>query len=116
MAETQSEAELTAPIPMKWIGPIRIGGNVLSGEQEVPLATYETTLWPSVRRGAHVSQLVDDGIICTLVDERMTRSVLFEADSAASAYAAAREIERDTERLQEVVAGTSRFAKLIQVR
>lgn len=116
MARTAGETSLHAPIPMKWIGPIRVGGNVWSGDQEVPLATYETTLWPSVNRGAHVSQLVDTGITCTLLDERMTRSVLFEAATAAEAYAAAREIERDLEQLQRVVAATSRFAKLIHVR
>lgn len=107
--------ELFAPVPMQWLGPIRIGGNVFQGEQEVPLATYETTLWPSVRRGAHVSTLVDDGIQCTLIDERMTRSVLFECGSAQVAYRAAQEITASLDALQETVAVTSRFAKLIRI-
>lgn len=106
---------LYAPIPMRWLGPLRIGGNVFTGEQEVPLATYETTLWPSVRRGAHVSMLVDDGIQCSLIDERMTRSVLFECGSASVAHAASVKIVNDRERLQERVAKTSRFAKLIEI-
>ncbi|WP_166983394.1 hydroxymethylglutaryl-CoA reductase [Paramicrobacterium fandaimingii] len=104
-----------APVPMRWLGPVRVSGNVMTGEQEVPLATYETTLWPSVRRGAHVSTMVDGGIQATLIDERMARSVIFEADDAAAALAAARRIEADVAALQAVVSETSRFATLIDV-
>lgn len=107
--------EHVAPIPLRWLGPIRVGGNVFTGEQEVPLATYETTLWPSVRRGAHVSTLVEGGIQCTLVDERMSRSVLFETGTAAQAFAAAQAIEANLDRLQLVVSETSRFAKLVRI-
>lgn len=116
MPKQTSEGDLFAPVPMRWIDPIRITGNVFTGEQEVPLATYETTLWPSVRRGAHVSQLVEGGITCTLLDERMTRSVIFETNSAVEAYAAANEILSDIQQLQSVVSESSRFAKLIDVR
>ena len=44
-------------IPMRWVGPLRLSGDVV-GEQQVPLATYETPLWPSVGRGARISRLV----------------------------------------------------------
>ncbi|WP_167131516.1 hydroxymethylglutaryl-CoA reductase [Paramicrobacterium chengjingii] len=104
-----------APVPMRWLGPVRVSGNVMNGEQEIPLATYETTLWPSVRRGAHVSTMVDGGIQTTLIDERMARSVIFEADDAAAALAAARRIEADIPALQAAVSETSRFATLIDV-
>jgi len=114
MASTP-ETELFAPVPMRWLGPVRVGGNVFQGEQEVPLATYETTMWPSVGRGAHVSTLVDDGIICTLLDERMTRSVLFETGHAGEAHRVAQALMRSTERLQGVVQETSRFAELINI-
>lgn len=104
-----------APVPMRWLGPVRLSGNVMTGEQEIPLATYETTLWPSVRRGAHVSTMIDGGIQTTLIDERMARSVIFEADDAATALAAARRIEADLPALQAVVSETSRYARLIDV-
>lgn len=109
------EEGLFAAVPLKWLGPLRISGNVMEGEQEVPLATYETTLWPSVRRGARMSTLVDGGIRATLIDERMTRSVLFEADDALAALEAVRRIEADLPVLQGVVSETSRFARLIDV-
>lgn len=110
---TAQPSELYTPIPMRWIGPIRISGETVQDEQEVPLATFETTLWPSVGRGAHVSMLVAEGIRCTVIDERMTRSVLFEANNATDAYQAVQQIESDLTTLQDVVSQTSRFAKLI---
>ncbi len=104
-----------AHIPMQWLGPLRISGNAAEGEVKVPLATYETTLFPSVKRGATVSRLVDGGIRATLVNERMTRSILFSADSAADAFAASQRICSDLPRLQDVVRTTSRYATLIDV-
>lgn len=110
-----NNAPAFAQIPMKWLGPLRVSGNVAEGEMQVPLATYETTLFPSVKRGATVSRLVEGGIRTTLVGERMTRSVAFAADSAADAYAAAQRICADLPQLQTVVSTTSRFATLIDV-
>lgn len=108
--------EITAaPVPMTWVGPISVSGNVMTGLQEVPLATYETPLWPSVGRGAKISTLTEKGIVATLVDERMARSVLFEADDAATALSAMQVLNAQRDRLQEVVATASRFAKLIDI-
>lgn len=104
-----------APIPMRWIGPLRITDGSTTYEQSVPLATYETTLWPSVKRGAHVSTLVDGGITSTVIDARMTRSVLFEAPGAGVAHRVAAELTDRMADLQSVVRGTSRFAQLIEV-
>ncbi|NQX10302.1 hydroxymethylglutaryl-CoA reductase [Microbacteriaceae bacterium VKM Ac-2855] len=104
-----------APVPMRWVGPVRLSGNVMTGEQEIPLATFESPLWPSVRRGARISTLVPGGIRATLVDERMSRSVLFEVDNAGDALLALREIEASLPDLQDVVRQTSKFAQLIEV-
>lgn len=99
---------------MKWVGPIRLSGDV-TGEVSVPLATYETPLWPSVQRGARISSMVEGGIRAVVVDERMSRSVLLEADDAATALAAWRQIDGDRETLQTVIATSSRFARLIDL-
>lgn len=61
-----------AAVPLAWIGPVRITGNTVTGELDVPLATFETPLWPSVRRGAQVSMLTEHGIVATVLDDRMT--------------------------------------------
>ena len=104
-----------APIPMKWVGPISLSGNVMTGLQEVPLATYETPLWPSVGRGAKISTLTERGIVATLIDERMARSVLFEADDAATALAAVHYLDAHRDELQQVISGASRFATLLDL-
>ena len=102
------------PIPTRWVGPLRLTGDV-ECEQEVPLATYETPLWPSVGRGARLSRLVPDGIRITVLDERMTRSSLFVAEGAAEAARAARSIVGRTEELADAVAAQSRHARLIDL-
>lgn len=104
-----------APIPMRTVGPIKITGPVLDEKISVPLATYETPLWHSVGRGARVSALVEEGIKTTVIDERMTRSILLEADDATAAMLAVQDIKSRSDDLQEVVATTSRFAKLIDM-
>jgi len=98
---------------MRFVGPLKLSGSVIEGDFEVPLATFETPLWPSVNRGARVSMNCNGGIKCTVVDERMTRSVLFEAPDATAAFQALEKIKTNFPALGKVVEGTSRFAKLI---
>ncbi|MCT9820237.1 hydroxymethylglutaryl-CoA reductase [Microbacterium sp. W1N] len=107
-------AGTVTPIPTRWVGPLHLTGDVV-GAQEVPLATYESPLWPSVGRGARVSRLVPDGIRVTVVDERMTRSSLFVAQTAAEAVAAGRDLEARIDELGEAVTARSRHARLIEV-
>jgi hydroxymethylglutaryl-CoA reductase (NADPH) len=104
------------PIPTRWVGPIRVSGNAVEGEHQVPLATYESPLWPSVGRGARVSRLVEGGIQVTVVDDRMARSILLVAPDAAAAVAAAHATLDRLADLQALVAAQSRFAKLIEVK
>lgn len=111
-----TEAHAIAGVPMKWVGPVRISGNVAETETHVPLATYESPLWPSVGRGAKVSMLTEQGIVATLVDERMTRSVLVEATDAPTAHAAAQMLDTRIDELRDIVRGCSRFARLIGIR
>ena len=104
-----------ANIPMKNIGPIKISGNVLHGEYKIPLATFESPLWPSVDRGARLSTYTDSGISITVVDDRMTRSVLFEAPDALTAVEIINEINKDHNPLTEAASRTSNHVKLKDV-
>lgn len=104
-----------APIPMRWVGPIKISGQVLDEKVSVPLATYETPLWPSVGRGARVSTLCEAGINVSVIDERMTRSILLEAQDAFAAAQAINSLKSRMDDLNQVVARSSRFAKLIEL-
>ncbi|MFF2654155.1 hydroxymethylglutaryl-CoA reductase [Streptomyces sp. NPDC058045] len=101
---------------MRWVGPLRVSGNAATTETEVPLATYESPLWPSVGRGAKISRQTEQGIVATIVDERMTRSVLVEAEDAATAHAAARQLDDGFEEFDKIVQTCSRFARLIGIR
>ena len=96
---------------MKWVGPIKIVGE-LNADVSVPMATFETPLWPSTDRGAKISRLTK-GISVTLLGEKMTRSVVLEAPSAAYAKRVVRALrEAQAEALEQVVSNTSRFARL----
>lgn len=101
-------------IPTRWIGPIFIRGSELSEEIKVPLATYETTLWPSTNRGAKISCLVG-GIEVTIVDEKMTRSIVFQAESASRALKISRDIQDNFQELIELVKKTSRFCRILNI-
>ncbi|WP_438954946.1 hydroxymethylglutaryl-CoA reductase [Cognatiyoonia sp.] len=102
------------PLPTEWIGPISITGNVMEEQVSVPMATYETPLWPSTGRGARVSRQAG-GVRCTLVDERMTRSVVVRAKDGGAAFSAWQSISSRSDEIQAVIATTSRFAKLVDM-
>ena len=104
----------TTPIPLQWVGPLSLQSDTGPEEIEVPLATYETTLWPSAARGARVSCRAG-GISCAVLSDQMTRSILLEAPDAATGHRIARALQESRASLQEVVATTSRFAKLIHL-
>ena len=101
-----------AAVPMRRVGPIRLAGPETEGEVTVPLATFETPLWPSVARGARVTAAAG-GIRAVVVDERMARSILLEAPDAPAAAAAAADLRARRDEIAAVVAGTGRFARLV---
>ncbi|MCS6771039.1 MAG: hydroxymethylglutaryl-CoA reductase [Kiritimatiellae bacterium] len=100
-----------AAVPLKWVGPIRIKGSEVEGDTEVPLATYESPLWPSVDRGARVTREIG-GITVVVLDQCMTRSVVVEAADAASAAGIAEAIRSRMSEMEAAAAATSRFARL----
>lgn len=109
------EIESIAAIPMQVVGPVRIiSAEVNDEEVPLPLATFETPLWPSTNRGARVCTKAG-GIRATVVDERMTRSILVEADSAADVHQVYLDIQNQKSTLQEIISASSRFAKLIDM-
>src|SRR5690625_7397658 len=77
----------TTGVPTRWVGPLRMSGAAFNGVEEVdvPLATYETPLWPSVARGAKIARLLTSGMTPTAHYERMTRSALHTPTAAGAA-------------------------------
>lgn len=106
--------ELTAAIPMRLIGPVKIIGPEVDDELLVPLATYETPLWPSTHRGAKAC-FQAGGIRAMVIDERMTRSVVLEADNIIDANEALINILQHKEVMQTIIAETSRYARLLDI-
>lgn len=98
-------------IPMNHIGPLKLKGPEISAEVMVPLATFESPLWPSTNRGAKVSRLIG-GVDVVILKDAMTRSIALEAHSALKAHEIQEEILREIDILKELVASTSRFARL----
>ncbi|MQY41272.1 hydroxymethylglutaryl-CoA reductase [Epibacterium sp. SM1969] len=110
----RAKSTFITPVPSQWVGPILFKGDVVEGEVMAPLATYESPLWPSTARGAGVSRH-SGGIEITLIDERMSRSVVVKARNAAAAHRAWQRIEAQFDTVAEVVASTSRFARLLKL-
>lgn len=109
---TKTESNSTACIPMRTVGPIQIVGENINNELiGVPLATFETPLWPSVGRGAKLSRQCG-GINVTVVDSCMTRSILLEATSATDAARIASELNTRAVELATVTQQSSNFATL----
>lgn len=101
----------TIPIPLRSVGPVQLRGPALEGAFQLPLATLESPLWPSVARGAKITRLAG-GLSVVIIGECMTRSIAVEADSAAAAAKAAAALKERREDIADVIAGTSRFARL----
>lgn len=100
--------ECTTPVPTRWVGPFTIHSTTGTYSVDVPLATYETPLWPSVKRGARVANAAG-GITVTIIKECMSRSILIEASTAKRAAEVQKELECRKEELFSIAKGTSRF-------
>lgn len=103
-----------ATIPMQFIGPVKITGPIVDDEILVPIATFESPLWPSTDRGARVS-MRSGGIQAIIVDERMSRSVLVEAPDANCAARAMSKLLSSKEELGRVAQATSRYAEFLDI-
>ncbi len=104
----------TAPVPVRWVGPLRLEGPEVADRLTVPLATYEKPLWPSVRRGARATDAAG-GIRAVVVDERMTRSVLVQAPDASGALDAARFVQQHRPQIETLLSRHSRYARLLDI-
>ena len=98
------------PIPTRVVGPVKMASDVFSGQVRVPLATFEAPLWHSVNRGAKLSRSLG-GIKLTLIDDKMTRSILLQATDAAYALKVKRELSEHYEKFGELIAKGSSFTK-----
>jgi hydroxymethylglutaryl-CoA reductase (NADPH) len=106
--------EQIATIPMRVIGPIKIAGPDIVADVLVPLATFETPLWPSTHRGAKAT-FQAGGIRALVLDNRMTRSILLEANDIVEAEEALINLQQHKDAMQTIIAETSRYARLLDL-
>lgn len=100
-----------ATVPLEFVGPIKIIGEEVCDEIKVPMATFESPLWPSTNRGARAT-LLAGGIKATVIDESMSRSITLEAIDAAHAADVTLALKSRRVEIDNIVSKTSRFAKL----
>lgn len=101
-------------LPTKFVGPLAIRGETTPYEVKVPLATYESPLWPSVARGARAANKAG-GISVTITQDHMARSILFEAPTASRSAQIISFIERERKTLFAVAEATSRFLRCVDL-
>lgn len=106
-----SQIEQIAGVPMKTIGPLKLIGPEVNAEVMVPLATFESPLWPSTNRGARASFLAG-GIHAVVLQDCMVRSVLVEAPTAHYALQVLQDLQQQRSALNTIITQTSRFATL----
>ena len=103
------------PIPTKWVGPVLINSEWTDKEQiQIPLATFEIPLWPSVNRGARVLTQ-SGGLNVTMTSEQMTRSIAFNLNSAVEAHEVATSLSSQFEELDAEIRKKSRFTRLKKI-
>ena len=99
-------------IPVKTVGPIKINGDIVNDEVSLPLATFETPLWPSTQRGAKVTKAAG-GITATVLQDVMTRSIAVETQTCLQAKQITQALEEYESSLHDVVSQTSSYAQLV---
>lgn len=107
-------APVNTVIPTKIVGPISL---IYCGNREsvnVPMATLETPLWNSTKRGALVSQ-ESGGIHTVIASDSMTRSIVFDAGNAESAQKCAEYIMAQKSAIADVISKLSKYAKLLDI-
>ena len=104
-----------ARIPVGVVGPLRINGSNAHGDFYVPLATTEGALVASYNRGVHViSQAGGAAALC--LTEAVSRAPCFVFRNLAEAGLFASWIVPRYDSLQAIVAGTSRYCQLVDLK
>ncbi|NRA73608.1 MAG: hydroxymethylglutaryl-CoA reductase [Rickettsiales bacterium] len=106
-----NDVESGTMIPTKIVKSIKVKGVYAEGDFSVPVATYETTLWPSIQRGANVTSDAG-GINVSVLKDIMTRSVLLEADRVSTPASIETSLKEAIIDMQEVTKSTSAFCRL----
>ena len=103
--------ELQTIVPTKIVGPVKIVWNGICENVNVPMATFESPLWNSTKRGALISQKTS-GINVAVCDDGLSRSVIFSAKIFQDAIDCKNWILENQNLIAKEITSTSNFAKL----
>ena len=103
-----------AAVPMRDVGPVYIVGSVLNEEISIPLATFETPLWPSTSRGARLTRKCG-GVQISILDDRMSRSVLLEGPDAGYIAQFIHKLAQRESDVRGVIEETGQFIKFLGI-
>ena len=104
----------TVQIPVGLAGPLHLNGEYAQGTYYVPLATSEGALVASINRGCSVTREVG-GANVHIIDDKMTRAPVIQAESAAEALKIKEWIERHFIELKEAAESTTRHGRLLKI-
>lgn len=104
-----------AQMPVGIVGPLRINGTRAAGDFYVPMATTEGALVASYQRG---SQVVNHsgGCAASCLTEAVLRAPCFVFEQVAEAGQFLAQLLQQVDELKEVVATTSRYCRLLDLR
>lgn len=109
------ETELQVVVPAKVVGPIKVRlDNFATENVNIPMATFESPLWHSAKRGAIVSQQ-SDGIYVSVTDEGISRSVAFYTENIRDALDCREWILSNKNLIGETVKSSGQFARLLNL-
>jgi len=113
LAEKNIENMIGAvPVPVGFVGPLRVRGDHAEGEFLVPLATTEGALLASVNRGCSVIT-ASGGATSVVVKDAMTRAPVFRVRDVRHAVQAADWVASNFDRLREAAEATTKHGKLL---
>ena len=102
----------TMPVPLGFVGPLRVRGDMADGEFIVPLATTEGALIASVNRGASVITAAG-GATAMVVKDEMTRGPVFRARDVRHAAETAQWVQDNFDEVKAAAEATTRRGKLL---
>ena len=102
-------------MPVGVIGPLRIRGTAANGTFYIPLATTEGALLASCQRGSQVISRAGGASACCFT-ESVSRAPCFVFDRLLDTGRFLAWVLPYYDQLQEVVAGTSKYCQLIDLR
>lgn len=108
------DTKISTLIPTKIVGPMLINYCANKESIDVPLATFESPIWNSTKRGAIVSQKTS-GINVFVTDDIMTRSVIMEAPNLEAAIECNNWIKLNEKEIDAIIKTTSQFAELSSI-